>query len=167
MNDGRVKVGSIDPEEEWRMVGILLDQFNEIEWLLGQIVAAYLRPAESRGDFLGRVLMHNTVTSFGTKVKLIAHIARESGGPKINTEALHTLGRLRNAVAHTPMLHGLRVNWNALIRPTGVYLVVESPTTQLDFKERPRDDIIAEFFTVHKATEQELQSLHAHVQALP
>jgi len=158
---------SFRPGQEWRTLGLLLDQFNELEHLLGQIVEGYVRPAESRADFVRKVLLHNTVTSYGSKVKLVGYITRTSHGPAVDIERLHTLGRLRNAVAHTPMLHGLRFNRNALRGPVGTFLVVESPNAKLEFSERPREAVVGDFFDGHHKAKSELEALLSHVQGLP
>lgn len=83
--------------------GIIIHKLNRLEYDLGELLAFHF-DTEQHGDFTNK-LMHNTIVSFGNKIKLLLWLKLIS---KEESEELRTLMTIRNALAHA----NLSVDWN-------------------------------------------------------
>jgi hypothetical protein len=132
-------------DREWKVLGVVLDQFNALEQRIASIICAYVAPSPDRAKFVTDRLLHNSVLPFGAKVKLLLAIARDVKGPKKLKDPLHRMLHIRNALAHGHVMAGYRNNHNALLRPVGPYLVIESLTGDGSVEEKDRSAAVAEF----------------------
>ena len=128
------------------------------------MIALYVQAAPTKASFVEDVILHNAVVSFGSKVKLLLTVARESKGPKPTKDKLHRLLNIRNAFAHGNMIKGLRVNRNALrSEPYGPYLIVETLKGDGTVDEKLRADAMSEFLTLVQEVGAEVDALAAHL----
>jgi len=85
---------------EWKTLGLVLDQFNELEHYMAKIVRLYVQPARDRVGFVEKLILHNAIVPFAAKTKLLLSIGRESNGPKLSRDKFIRLLNIRNAFAH-------------------------------------------------------------------
>ena len=159
-------MGDLDIREEWKTLGLALDQFNALEHKIAKIIAKYIGADPGRGEFLENVVLNNAVVSFGSKVKLLLTVARDTSGPKITKDKYHRLLNIRNAFAHGNMMKGFRVNVNALrAEQYGPYLVVETLRGDGTVEEKLRAEAMSEFLTLEHELEIEVDTLAKHLEA--
>lgn len=109
-------------------------------------------------------ILHSSITSYASKVKLVLAIAKASGSAKLDRQKLHRLGHLRNAFAHGHMARSFRVNKNALRRsgeelPYGEYLVIETMKGDGIIDEIPRETAFSEFLNLRTDVDRQLDEL--------
>jgi hypothetical protein len=154
----------LDIPEEWKTLGLALDQFNALEHEIAKVIAQFVGASPARTGFVEDVVLHNAVVSFGSKVKLLLTVARESKGPKPTKDKLHRLLNIRNAFAHGHMIKGLRVNINALrAEPYGPYLIVETLKGDGTVEEKARSEVMAEFLALLQEVGTEVEALALHL----
>lgn len=157
-------MADLDIREEWKTLGLALDQFNALEHKIAKIIAQYVGANPARTEFLENVVFNNAIISFGSKVKLLLTVARESNGPKLTKDKYHRLLNIRNAFAHGNMIKGLRVNRNSFrAEPYGPYLVVETLRGDGTVEEKLRADAMSEFLTLEQELEAEVNALAKHL----
>jgi hypothetical protein len=174
MHDDRITPNFAD---EWKTIGLVLDQFNELERDIVDAIAAYVRPHATRKAFLIEYMMHTVVMPSSAKIKLVRAIARESGGPQVTRNYLMTAMSSRNALAHFHTIRGLRSNWNALKarmsdtedeREYGFYLVVETLEGQdLKLVSKPRAQVIGDALLSIEAARKEVAELRKYLDSMP
>lgn len=91
-------------DKEWKMIGFVIAQFNELELLLTKILSKYIAPATEKEEFVNRQLLNNSVVSFGAKTKLLISITKSSNVGEVDRNKLHRILSLRNAIAHNDVI---------------------------------------------------------------
>ena len=154
----------MDFEKEWRSIGMVLDAFNSLEITITRTISLYVRPG--RDEFFEKYILHSSIVPFGSKIKLIRAIAREVGGPSVDSKHLNRSLSCRNALAHFCTLSGLRFNFNALREePYGPRLVIETLGSQdLRLEEKTRDEIVANAIESMKVAMAEVERLERHLE---
>jgi hypothetical protein len=153
-----------DLEEEWKTLGLMLDQFNRLEHLIAKVIRLYVQPVTDHASFVENIILHNSIISFAGKIKLLLTIARESTGPKLNRNKFHRLLNLRNAFAHGNTIKGLRFNRNAFSgEPYGAYLIVETLEGDGSVKKMLRQKAATEFLSLLQELKLDVQQMEQHV----
>lgn len=81
-------------------VGQILDEFNQLEGLISEIITEYVSPVVSKRYFMYSILLNNSITSFGAKIKVLLRINNLGKYVKLRGHDLHRIIGIRNAVAH-------------------------------------------------------------------
>ena len=80
----------------------VIQKLNEIESLMKSLITSYIQPEKSKKEFMEAYLLHSTIISFGSKLKIIKQInADQKWFSKKDFEKFHKLISIRNAFAHS------------------------------------------------------------------
>jgi hypothetical protein len=165
---------SVDEEESFgfetqlKALSLVLFKFNQLESRLASIIDRYVGAPDRGGEFFRRHVMHNSITPYAAKVKLVLAISEEIfDDEKLDQSALHRLGHFRNAFAHGDIAKAYR--WPSVddllvgaldddfkFTPT---VIVESVKADGTIEERPRSEVIAKFFELMDVVEPQLDRL--------
>lgn len=154
-------MAKIDPHTTFRQIGALVYRFNVHEAQLARIIDLYIGAKGDGRDFVRTRVLHNSIVSYASKVKLVLAITKAVDGPKLNREGLHRIGHLRNAFAHGNLEEQVRVNRNALFGDTGPYFVVETMKGDGLLSEMRRDEGFKELTDLIDVVEAQLKELEA------
>ncbi|MFH2144589.1 MAG: hypothetical protein ABII75_00980 [Candidatus Omnitrophota bacterium] len=116
--------------DEWSTIGLVIDNCNRIETKMKEVIVAYLGVQEDKAAFLQSILLHNSIVSFASKVKLILAINKQGNYVNIRRDDFHKLMKIRNAYAHSDLLSNIEMT----IPDYSRYLEDES----LDIEEMPQ-----------------------------
>jgi len=85
------------------VISDVIQKFNTIEELIKEIIIIHIKPAKENLHFTKRFVFHNSIISFGSKLKLFKYINTKHMILKNNeVQRLYTLNNIRNAFAHSP-----------------------------------------------------------------
>lgn len=95
---------------EWKLIGLVVSQFNNLELTMTRIISKYIQPKNERPEFVEKNLLNNSNVSFGAKVKLITAISKSEELGKIDRDKLQRLLAIRNAIAHNDVISNIRTH---------------------------------------------------------
>ena len=125
-------------------VSLVIDRTDLIENLLNQIIVKFLSPREEVFPFFWNVFLDGSMTSLGTKVRLVILIAKEIEF-KLNQEVIRKVVNLRNAFAH----HGLHSHPTNIVGKTPEEdkhsYQLQVITSSLKLKRMSREEALEEY----------------------
>jgi hypothetical protein len=142
-------------------IGEIVERFNAIESRIALLIQRFIGAKGSGGEFLRSRVLHNSIVSYSSKVKLILAINGEAGGPKLDRDSFHRLGALRNAFAHTDIYKSRRVNLNVDAGPVGAYFSIDLLKPDGTIKSMRRAEAVVEFGDLCDHIDQQLDGLEA------
>lgn len=152
-------------------IAAVINMANQIELSMKLILGTCLSPTLPDFGFLRELILHNTVTSFSAKHKMLTQLCAYFGWKeeKKSLSDLHDLMRLRNAFAHTPtnsrMLEVLQEDESTPGIVIGNYMVIESVTTAGEVQRIKRSEAFESFKTIHGKIVTLLDTLRKKVEA--
>jgi len=156
----------MNPDEEWKRAGLVLDHFNQLEGLMKDVIEAYVRPVETRAIFFRAYLLNNAIVPLAGKIKLIFAINNELSLVSLDRNRLHRLLAIRNAFAHNDVLSGFDVHIpENLESPITEHVYMESIKGDGSIERLTRDRATGEFFTLHQYVKTALEEMVAKLRA--
>ena len=119
-------------------IGAVIDRANLLESKMVYLIDLYVGPSGVGRDFLRSKVLHNSILSYGAKIKLIAAIDKAVGKGTVNIELLHKVGKIRNAFAHGQLAASVRPQRNPESASVDYKMVVETLTNDLSVMEIDR-----------------------------
>ncbi len=139
-------------------VSNVIDGVDHIENLINQIIHNYLSPRKEAFEFVWHVVLDSSIMSLGAKIKLVVAISKKLE-IKIDRNALHQVGALRNAFAH----HGLRSHPTMSVGKTPEedesYYVLQILTNGGELKRIRREEALEEFKKYYRSSLDSLMPL--------
>jgi hypothetical protein len=154
-------MAKFDPDTTFRQIGGLIYRFNVHEAQLARIIDLYIGAEGDGRKFVRTRVLHNSIISYASKVKLVLAIAKAVDGPKLDIQALHRIGHLRNAFAHGNLEEQVRTNFNALVGETSPYFIVETIKNDGSLSEIRREEAFKELTDLINTVEAQLKELEA------
>ena len=96
-------------DRELHLIGLIIDNFNQMELLITKIITSYVDPNKEKMDFFLFQLMNNSIISFSSKIKLLIAINKKNKYVKLNRDGLYRLLAIRNAIAHNDVISKYKV----------------------------------------------------------
>ena len=98
---------TFDKDDKDNAISDVIQKFNKIESLTKTLIVNYIKPDDSKKSFVELFLLHNTIMSFGAKLKIIKQINADLNWfTGDDFEKFHQLINIRNAFAHSTT-HGM------------------------------------------------------------
>ncbi len=151
---------------ELKLLGAVLERFNSVEGRLASIIALYVGAKDSRHEFMQSRVLHNSIVSYGSKVKLVLAISRDVGGPQFDRNKLHEFGNIRNSFAHGRIATAKRVNPNPQRSSAKELLIVESIKGDGSVHEMRRGDAVSTFTAIFEEIVPQLRQLEELVRGV-
>lgn len=151
---------SSEPKDYRAIVSRVIDRFSIHEKHLAGHIVDYLAVDGLRHEFAYNVLMHNSIISYGGKVKLILQIAKDVSA-EIDRHCLSRVGALRNAFAHGDWVSSIRYKDDA---GDLKYLAVETMRGDGSLEDIAYDDAAAEFFERMNTLIRQLSELRIQIE---
>jgi hypothetical protein len=139
----------------------VIEQTNYIEYVLKQILVAYISPQKNRTDFLSDIIMHNSMLNFGAKIKAFLYLAKTNNWKKIEQKHFHTIRIVRNAFAHSDTEKetiGITVN-EGKAEVNDIYYCLESVDSSGKFIREKRKDAFDRFTQSYVVLEKYLHEI--------
>jgi len=142
--------GKLDFNNEIELIGDVISQFNNLEWIVDSIIVTFIQPQASAKEFVSKHLIHNSILSFGAKIKLLFAIINFLELEKIDKDKLHRLLALRNAVAHSDLIgdYEIRSSGSNDNRKHEEYFVVDQMRSDGSVKTIRKNEVYKEFVTL-------------------
>ena len=135
-----------DIDTQWKLVGIVLEQFNNLELLATKILTVYVSPLEKRRDFFSKILLNNAVLPFGAKAKLLVAINNREKLVKLDKNKIHRILAIRNAIAHNEIATRFqRIIPEDPEEPISSYFELDSVKSDGSLETIDRDHALREF----------------------
>jgi len=144
MKESGPKKFSVETQQAWQHVGGVLDAFNMLESMMGNVIATYLSPPGERWNFAYDIVLHNTNLDFMKKARFIIAISKVVGGPSFNREHFQTVSITRNALAHGYTLKGARKRSSAETGKEEEFLVLRVMNGKGEIIEKDRKPAMEE-----------------------
>lgn len=144
---------------ELKVLGAMLERFNAVESLLASIITLHIRPDDAQREFVQSRLLHSSIVSYASKVKLVLAISRAVSGPKLDRNKLHEFGNIRNAFAHGRIQTGKRKKIEADSREGDDYYVVESIKGDGSVQEMRRNVAVSKSSAIYSEVKPKLLEL--------
>jgi hypothetical protein len=144
-----------------KLLAVILEKFNGLEARLASIINRYVGANGNGGTFLEGRVLHNSVVSYASKVKLVQAIGRDLGVPKLDRDSMHKLGEIRNSFAHGRIASSVRRSAAKQGQVPDTHLIVESIKGDGSVKELKRHDALEEFKKCFGIVSAELDALEA------
>lgn len=150
----------VDIDREWKMIGLVVDQFNQLEHTITKIITAYIGPKFSRVDFFAKNLMNNSVVSFSSKVKLLLTINKQENLAKLDKNQLHRILSVRNAIAHNDVATKFKLEMpDDPDEDIYSYIVMDRMKGDGTVETIPKDQAFREFYELHSALQPVLNEM--------
>ena len=149
-------------EKDWKLIGFVLTQFNQIELLATEIISLYISPQASAVQFLDKKLLNNSIVSFGSKIKLLLSIAESCNYKGLDRDKLHRMLALRNAIAHNDQNYKFHIPEDPE-EDCQQYFVVEYFKSNGSVEEITKSKVYSEILSLHQDLEKSLRELRLHV----
>lgn len=151
-------------DKEWKMIGFIIAQFNELELLMTKILTKYISPSENKKEFVESQMLNNSIISFGSKVKLILHISKNNNFGKVDREMLHRILSIRNAIAHNDIVEKFKTRIpEDFDEDIYHYFVVDRIKGDGSLETINKDKLYGEFFTLHRELDKQLNHIYGNV----
>ena len=151
-------------DNEWKMIGFVIAQFNELELLMTKILSKYISPASEREEFVYRQLLNNSVVSFGAKVKLLVSITKSNNIGEVDRNKLHRILSLRNAIAHNDVISKFSTHipedWDEDIVH---YFVADRMKSDGNIETINKSELYGQFLMLHDELGKQLETIYENV----
>ena len=144
---------------ELKVLGAMLERFNSVESLLASIITLHIRPDGARKEFLQSRLLHSSIVSYASKVKLVLAISQAVGGPKLDRNKFHEFGNIRNAFAHGRIQTGKRRSAEGDSSNGDEYYIVESIKGDGSVQEMRRSVAVSKSSAIYEEIKPKLREL--------
>lgn len=146
----------METTDEIHRAGWVVELCNQIELYMKAIIEAFVAPRADREVFFRAYLLNNAIVPFAAKMKVVLAINNELKLTALDTNAFHTVMKLRNAFAHNDLISGIRVEEQKGV-PLEPRVVLESIEGSGVLKEISRDEAFRNFIVAHKSAEASLK----------
>ena len=145
-------------DEQILRTGIVIERFSELEKLVDKIIFDFISPTTDAEEFVSINLLHTSILSFASKVKLLQVINNRKNTLKINREKFHRLFSIRNAFAHNNVSGKIEVEFPENER-VDLYFYLESMKGNGEISRVRRDEAYEEFDMLHSELTKNLNDL--------
>lgn len=138
----------------------VIQKLNEIESLMKSLIISYIQPEKSKKEFMEAYLLHSTIISFGSKLKIIKQInANQTEKWFSSFDNFHKLINIRNAFAHSTTHNMEGFASVPLTVPIVLQVYVEQSKSSKIFELKPMKEQYETFNEIFENLKSKLESI--------